>query len=457
MELFSLSADADSIVKNQDEFDFISFLMFDISGAIRQVTIAKSFVTPKLFKEGIGFDASNFGFAKVDKSDMVAIPDLKTAFVEVKDGYKILHTLCDVRLSDGSVFDQYPRTITMKTTDMLRSSGFADDAKFLLELEFFVFDEVSYASTYSKSFYEVTSSEGIGEPYDSDPRFLVQKGYHRISPHDKFFTLRNDIVTALESLNIPVKYHHHEVATAQLEIEMDFMNLQDASDKVCLAKWIASNIAQENGLHITFMPKPVFNMAGSGMHVHQFLEKKGKTCFAGSGLHGLSEEALSYTAGILDHSLTGALLAFSNPSTNSFKRLVPGFEAPVCATLAKGSREASIRIPGYLAKGEERIEFRTGDATANIHYFLSAMVLAGLDGMMKKRDPVKEGYTEPHSDKHYPLDLNAVLDGLEKDNEFLMKVFPKTLIELWVKLKRTEAGYVYHAPTPQEYELYFNC
>ena len=152
-------SDADSIVKNQDEFDFISFLMFDISGAIRQVTIAKSFVTASLFKEGIGFDASNFGFAKVDKSDMVAIPDLKTAFVEAKDGYKILHTLCDVRLSDGSVFDQYPRTITMKTMDMLRSSGVADDAKFLLELEFFVFDEVSYASTYSKSCYEVTSSE----------------------------------------------------------------------------------------------------------------------------------------------------------------------------------------------------------------------------------------------------------------------------------------------------------
>ena len=252
-----------------------------------------------------------------------------------------------------------------------------------------------------------------------------------------------------------MKYHHHEVSASQLEIELDFDSLAVVGDQVSIAKWIAVNIAKEHGLVLTFMPKPMYNVAGNGMHVHQFLEKDGKTIFAGTEKHGLTKEALSYTAGLLEHSLTGSLLAFSNPSTNSFKRLVAGFEAPIGATFAKGSREASVRIPAYLAKGEERIEYRTGDATANIYFFLSAMVLAGIDGIKKGKDPVKEGYSDPDNGKIYPLNLNLVMDGLLKDNEYLLPVFPKELLENWAKNKKAEADYIYNAPTPQEYELYF--
>jgi glutamine synthetase len=439
-----------------DGIGFLSLLMLDINGTIRQVTVPKGYINEKVLKDGIGFDASNFGYAKVHKSDMVAKPDLKTAFIEDKDGHTILHAFCDVYLTDGAEFDQYPRAVAKKTVEYLKKEGIADDAKVLVELEFHVFDAVNYSSAFSHSFYEVQSSEGIGPDFEDNPRFHIQKGYHRLYPADRHFNLRNDIVAALESVGIPVKYHHHEVSAAQLEIELDFISLANAGDKVSLAKWIAVNIAREHGVFITFMPKPVYNIAGNGMHVHQFLTKNGKSFFAGEGMHGLSSEALCYTAGILDHSLTGSLLAFSNPSTNSYKRLVPGFEAPVGATFAKGSREASIRIPAYLAKGEERIEYRTGDATANIYYFLCAMILAGVDGIKKGRDPIESNYHDRENGKTFPLNLNSVLDGLLNDNAYLLPAFPETLINYWVKTKRAEAQYVYNAPTPQEYELYFN-
>lgn len=442
--------------KFDDSIGFLSLLMLDINGTIRQVTVPKGFINEKVLKDGIGFDASNFGYAKVDKSDMVAKPDLSTAFIEEKEGHTIVHAFCNVFLTDGTEYDQYPRTVAKKTVEYLKKEGIADDAKVLVELEFHVFDDVRYSSAFSHSFYEVQSAEGIGPDFESDPRFHIQKGYHRLAPADKYFDVRNDIVSALEVVGIPVKYHHHEVSASQLEIELDFISLSEAGDKVSLAKWIAVSIAREHGLFLTFMPKPVYNIAGNGMHVHQFLTKKGKTFFPGKGMHGLSKEALAYTAGILDHSLTGSLLAFSNPSTNSYKRLVPGFEAPVGATFAKGSREASVRIPAYLGKGDERIEYRTGDATANIYYFLSAMVLAGVDGIKNKRDPVASNYHDRENGKIFPLNLNLVLDGLLNDNKYLLPAFPELLIKYWVKTKKAEAQYVYNAPTPQEYELYFN-
>ncbi|HOX48517.1 MAG TPA: glutamine synthetase, partial [Spirochaetales bacterium] len=213
----------------------------------------------------------------------------------------------------------------------------------------------------------------------------------------------------------------------------------------------------ELGLSVTFMPKPMYKIAGSGMHVHQFVEKGGKSVFPGEGLYGLSEVGLSYTAGLLEHALSGSLLAFSNPSTNSFRRLVAGYEAPVSATFAQGSRAAAVRIPGYLKKGEARIEFRTGDATANTYYFLAAMLLAGLDGVQRKLDPVKKGFsTDKETPKNtFPTGLYHVLAGLQKDKAYLSPVFPEELVSSWIGLKKKEAEYVYNAPVPQEYELYF--
>ncbi|HOX91898.1 MAG TPA: glutamine synthetase, partial [Spirochaetales bacterium] len=276
-------------------------------------------------------------------------------------------------------------------------------------------------------------------------------------PDDKYGRLRNEVVKLMEEAGIPVKYHHHEVGAGQLEIELNFISLLGAADAVVLSKWIIRQVAEELGLHVTFMPKPMYKIAGNGMHVHQFIEKNGKSVFPGDDMYGLSKTGLQYTAGLLSHALSGSLLAWSNPSTNSYRRLVPGYEAPVSATFAQGSRAAAVRIPGYLAKGEARIEFRTGDATANTYYFLAAMLLAGLDGVERKLDPVKMGYanTKETPKNTFPTGLYHVLAGLKKDNAYLKPAFPAELIDGWVAIKTKEAEYVYNAPVPQEYELYF--
>jgi glutamine synthetase len=268
---------------------------------------------------------------------------------------------------------------------------------------------------------------------------------------------RNRAVQLMEQIGIPVKYHHHEVGASQLEVELNFMDIRKAADSTCLAKWIIRSVADRMGLKATFMPKPLYKMAGNGMHVHQFLEKDGVSIFVGDKLYGLSQEALSYIAGLLTHSLTGSLLAFTNPSTNSYRRLISGYEAPVSATFAKASRNAAVRIPGYLGKKEVRMEYRTGDASANIHYMLAAMLLAGSDGILRKLDPLALGFDgrENGTGRKFPLNLHAVLDGLEKDHEYLERAFPRELFSLWIATKRAEADYVYNAPAPQEYELYF--
>ena len=369
---------------NLDDIDYLSMLVVDINGGLRSVSLPRSYVSDKVLKNGIGFDASNFGFAQVHHSDMVAIPDLQNSFVEDKDGFRILHAFCDVWTTDGKPFGQYPRTVARKAVEHMKASGLGDEAKMLVELEFYVFDDVKYSTTTAHSYYMVESSEGIGENYEDSPRFGMTKGYHRLTPDDRYNQLRNEVVASMLDAGIPVKYHHHEVGAAQLEIELNFISLVGAADAVMLSKWIIKTIAEEMGLYVTFMPKPMYKIAGSGMHVHQFVEKNGKSIFPGEGMYGLSEQGLAYTAGVLTHALKGSLLAWSNPSTNSYRRLVPGYEAPVAATFAQSSRAAAVRIPGYLKKGEARIEFRTGDATANVYYFLAAMLLAGLDGIQKK-------------------------------------------------------------------------
>ncbi len=437
--------------------DYLSLLVVDVVGALHSVALPKSYATEKVLRNGIGFDASNFGFAQVQKSDMVAVPDLCASFVEDKDGYRTLHAFCNVMTTDGVAFAQYPRTIAARAVDHLKASGVGDSAKMLVELEFYVFDDVSYSTTIDHSYYSVQSAEGIGDDYDDAPRFGLSKGYHRMAPEDKYGLLRNRAVEAMEAAGILVKYHHHEVGAAQLEIELNFMDLCRAADAVVLGKWIIKNCADELGLFVTFMPKPMYKIAGSGMHVHQFIEKGGASIFPGEGLYGLSETGLAYTAGVLEHALSGSLLAWSNPSTNSYRRLVPGYEAPVSATFAQGSRAAAVRIPGYLKKGEARIEFRTGDATANTYYFLAAMLLAGLDGITRKLDPVKKGYSGDKETPRntFPTGLYHVLSGLAKDRAYLLPVFPEELITAWIGMKKKEAEYVYNAPVPQEYELYF--
>ena len=438
--------------------DYVSLIVIDIDGRMRAVSLPSSFADEAVLKKGIGFDASNFGYAKVHASDMVAVPDMDTAFIEQKGEFDILHVFCDVRTTEGELFEQYPRSVIRAAHSALMESGIGDDIKMLVELEFYVFEEVRYSTATDHSYYFVGSSEGIGEDYRDAPWIRLSQGYHRMAPEDRYQLLRNRAVKTMIDVDIPVKYHHHEVVAAQLEIELDFISMLKAGDAVSLAKWILRSEADELGLRVTFMPKPMYKVAGSGMHVHQFIEKLGASIFPGEELYGLSREGLSYTAGLLSHALTGSLLAFSNPSTNSYRRLVPGYEAPVSATFAHGSRAAAVRIPGYLGKGEARIEFRTGDATANVYYFLSAMLLAGLDGINNRLDPVALGFArETTSARHvFPTGLFDVLAGLKKDHGYLSAAFSEELVETWIAHKEKEASYVYNAPVPQEYELYFD-
>jgi len=441
---------------DESGIDFLDLLMLDVHGGIRHVSVPRGYVSDELKAEGIGFDASNLGYAKTHDSDMVAVPDMTTAFVREHEGRTILHVLCDVELTEGGAFAQYPRHVARAAVEHLRTAGIADDARMLVELEFHVLDRVRYGSGLAQAFYQVQSAEGLGPEFDELPRFAPQHGYHRMAPHDRYETVRHEIVQAMAAIGIPVKYHHHEVAASQLEIELDLLPLARAADAVALAKWIVRSVVAEHGLHVTFMPKPMAGLAGNGMHVHQYLERGGRTLFAGEARFGLTDLALAYTAGLLEHSLSGSLLAFTNPSTNSYRRLVPGFEAPVAATFAEASREASVRVPGYLRPAERRLEYRTGDASANVHYALSAMLLAGADGIRRGADPVALGFDDPTNGRVFPLSLLAALDGLAADHAYLLPAFPRPLIDLWIRLKRQEAETVYRAPTPQEYELYFN-
>ena len=442
---------------DMDSFDYLSLLVVDLQGALRSVSLPRAYVSEKVLADGIGFDASNFSFAQVHSSDMTAVPDLSSAFLEERGEFRVLHAFCDVRSAEGTPFPQYPRVVVRKAEEYLRTTGIGEEALMLVELEFYVFEDVRYHTTVDKSYYFVESAEGLGEEHEDRGRFGLSKGYHRMGPDEKYGLLRDRAVRTMLEAGIPVKYHHHEVGASQMEIELDFMNLSRAADGVVLAKWILKSTADELGLKVTFMPKPMYKIAGSGMHVHQYVTKGGKSIFPGEGLYGLSEAGLAYTAGILSHARTGSLLAFSNPSTNSYRRLVPGYEAPVSATFAQGSRAAAIRIPGYLKKGHARVEFRTGDATANTYYFLAAMLLAGLDGVKRDLDPVKLGFSsaKPGPKTTFPTGLYHVLGGLKKDRDYLAPAFPEELLSNWIESKIKEAEYVYNAPVPQEYELYF--
>jgi len=415
-------------------------------------------LTEGRMERGVGVDAGTFGFIDPTGARLSALPDPGMAFVEEKEGIRTLHALCDIVDEEGRDFLQYPRAVARAAVAQLRASGLADSAMMLPELEFFAFDQVRYSTEMGSSYYFVESSEGIGESHADLPRFGPSGGSLGLGPDDRFGALRSAAVLALEAAGIPVKYHHHESAASQLEIELDFASLPRAADSIAVAKWIVKSCAREKGLFATFMPKPLRGLAGSGLHIHQYLARSGSTLFPGDGPCGLSPLALSYSAGILDHSLSGSLLAWASPSTNSYRRLSSGQGAPTSAAIATASRSAAIRVPGYLRKGEERIEFRVGDATCNPHYFLAATLLAGLDGIRRGLDPAALGFlgsSGAGSPRDLPSELDLSLRGLRSDSGYLDPAFQPALVEAWLAAKEKDAAYVRGAPVPQEYELYF--
>jgi glutamine synthetase len=440
--------------------DFVDLLIVDLSGAPRSISLPRPYMSEGRMESGIGVDAGSFGFDDPAGSRLSALPDMASAFVEEKEGIRTLHALCDMVDEEGRDFPQAPRAVARAALAELRASGIADDALMQPELEFFAFDDARYATGVGRSYYFVESSEGIGAKREDLPRVGPSRGGPGSLPEDRFDLLRSKAVLALEAAGIPVKYHHHESAASQLEIELDFASLPEAADSITLAKWIVKGSARELGLFATFMPKPIQGLAGSGLHVHQYLARGGASLFPGAGPCGLSPLALSYSAGILERSLSGSLLAWSNPSTNSYRRLLSGDGAPTRAVIAAASRSAAIRVPGYLRRGEERIEYRVGDATSNPYYFLAAMLLAGLDGARRGLDPAAMGFLDEEAGAagprgELPDDLSLALDGLKEDSGYLAPAFPAALLGSWAAAKEKDADYVRRAPVPQEYELYF--
>jgi len=455
----------------------VDFKMIDLIGRWRHLTIPIGRFTPDILKDGIGFDGSNYGFAPVEKSDMVFIPDLSTAILDPFVQVPTLSMIGDVFVIDtpNRRFEQDPRAVATKAEEYMKATGVADEIRIGPEFEFYVFDHISHQVKPQISGFEIDViqaewNSGQGYP-NLGYKIPLKGGYHITPPMDVLYDLRSRMCMILEERNVAIKYHHHEVGgPGQMEIEVEFGGLREMADKTMLVKYVVKNTAYAEGKTATFMPKPILGEVGSGMHVHIHLFKEGKPVFFDAdGYSGLSQMAMYFIGGILHH--CRALCGFTDPSTNSYKRLVPGYEAPVSICFATANRSAVIRIPAYAkSPSQKRFEFRSSDATCNPYYAYAAILMAGLDGIENRIDPVKAGYgpydvnlynlpkEEQAKIKSLPTSLDEALDALEEDNEFLQKggVFSKRLIEIWIEKKRQEARQVKLTPHPLEFGYYYD-
>ena len=452
-----------------DGIEFVDLVYTDLLGGWHHVTVPADRFDDRLCSRGVGVDGlSVTGFRKTKSGDMVLLPDLASAF---RHPFAERPTLCvvgdlvDVDAHEG--FSRDPRHVARKAERHLAAVRRGESSRWLPELEFYLFDSVRVWGRPGHSGFHITSSEAVvggGTARVPEPTGF-RRGYHAAAPEDRFSDLRSEMCATLAAMGIPVKYHHHEVGPAgQVEIELGFMPLVQAADSVALAKWAIRNLAELSGLVATFMPKPLFGEAGSGLHFHQYLAKGDVSSFHNRKGDGpLSQLGRWYVGGLLAHGR--ALAAFANPSTNSYKRLVPGFEAPVRLAYSVGNRTAAIRVPGYANTPENvRIEFRPPDATCNPHLVVAGMLLAGLDGIANRIDP---GAPLRADLFHMPLDelmaipalprsLGEALDALEGDRAFLLAggVFTEDLLETWIALKRAEEKELAERPHPREFELY---
>ncbi len=455
----------------------VDFKMVDLSGRWRHISIPTSRFQSSLMESGIGFDGSNYGFAPVEKSDMIFIPDLSSAAEDPFAQVKTISMIGDVFVIDqpNRRFDQDPRNVSKHAVEYMKSTGIADQMIIGPEFEFNILNNVCYQVKSEQVSYAVDTEEAewnSSNEYDNAGFQLPQAGgYHIDKPGDVSYDLRSRICLMLEDAGVDVKYHHHEVGgSGQMEIEVELGEMTDMADKTMIIKYMVRNAAIQDGKTATFMPKPIYGEAGNGMHVHMLLMKDGQPIFCDdNGYSGLSETAHYFIGGLLSHA--ASLCAFTNPSTNSFKRLVPGFEAPVTIGYATSNRSAVIRIPAYAkAPNKRRFELRCPDATCNPYYAYSAILLAGLDGVQKKIDPSKGGwgpfdfnlYTlsdeEQAKLQALPKSLDEALDALEKDHDYLTAggVFPQRLIDIWIAKKRSEAKKINQIPHPAEFAAYFD-
>ncbi len=426
------------------------------------------------FEEGFGFDGSSIrGWKSIESSDMLILPDPSTAMMDPFRKYPTLSMICNI--VDPITKEPYtrdPRFIAQKAEQYLKSTGIGDTAYFGPEAEFFIFDNVQFDTTANSSFYLVDSIEGIwNSGRDEEPNLGYKprhkEGYFPVPPTDKYEDLRTEMVDHMQRAGIHIEAQHHEVATGgQAEIDMRFAPLVEQGDKLMLFKYIIKNVADKYGKTVTFMPKPLFDDNGSGMHVHQSIWKDGKPLFAGDAYAGLSEMAMHYMGGIMKHARS--LAAFTNPTTNSYKRLVPGFEAPVNIAYSARNRSASLRIPMYSANPKaKRIEVRFPDPSCNGYLAFAAMLMAGLDGIENKIDPGepmdKDLYELPPEElkdiPKMPGTLEEAMDALEADHDYLLKgnVFTEDALDGWIKYKRTkEIDALKLRPHPYEFYMYYD-
>ena len=456
------------------EIRMVDLRFCDLLGTWQHFTVPAHEVDADTLKEGFPFDGSSIrGWKAINNSDMNVMPECSTARVDPFMEVPTLVIAGDI--SDpitGQDYERDPRSLAKRAEAYLRSTGIADQAYFGPEAEFFIFDDVRYGSTSNGSHYAVDSGVGAwntGREEFPNLGYKVRSkgGYVPVPPTDALHDLRTEMSLALEDVGITVERHHHEVATGgQAEIDIRYDSLVSQGDKMCWFKYVIKNVARRHGKTVTFMPKPLYGDNGNGMHTHMSLWKEGQPLFSGEEYAGMSPMAMHFIAGILHHA--PALCAFTNPSTNSYKRLVPGFEAPVNLAYSGSNRSASIRIPAAARNPKAaRVEVRTPDPTANAYLSFSALLMAGLDGIDRKLDPGqpldKDIYSmSPEELKDVPSvpgSLEASLDALERDNEFLQRgdVFSLDILRAWIDWKRTqEVGQVRMRPHPHEFELYFD-
>lgn len=456
--------------------EMIDFKFIDLPGTWQHFSIPLSQFNEDIFEEGLGFDGSSIrGWKAINESDMLVIPDPATARVDPFCADQTLSLTCSVvDPITMAPYDRDPRGIAKKAEQYLKSTGIADTAYYGPEAEFFIFDDVRYDESAYGNFFQVDSVEAHwNSGRDEGDANLAHKlrakgGYFPVAPSDQFQDIRTEMSMELEKVGITVERQHHEVATAgQAEIDIVFDSLLSMADKMMWFKYIIKNVARRHGKTATFMPKPIYGDNGSGMHTHMSLWKEGNPLFAGDKYAGMSEMGLHYIGGILKHA--PALVALTNPTTNSYKRLVPGFEAPIKLAYSSRNRSAAVRIPMYSASPKaKRIEFRTPDATANPYLAFAALLLAGLDGIQNKIDPGealdKNIYglspEEAAAIPAIPGSLDEALGALKADHEFLLQgdVFSKDLINAWIDYKmEAEIHETRLRPTPTEFSLYYDC
>lgn len=455
----------------------IDFKFVDLPGVFHHLTVPTQVIDEEVLAAGLPFDGSSIrGFRGIAESDMVLLPDLSTVVFDPFVEGPTLSMFADVKEPGLKDYARDPRGVARRAEAYLKSTGIADTSFWGPELEFFMFDNVRFQTGPDASFYFIESGEahwnvGKGDTPNSGYKVKYQQGYFRALPIDDQTNIRTAMTLQLQEMGFIVERHHHEVASAgQNEINFRFSTLLDAADKAAMYKYVIKNVARTYGKTVTFMPKPLYKNSGSGMHCNQSLAKDGKNLFFKEGGYAnLSQEALWYIGGILTHA--PALLAITNPSTNSFKRLVPGYEAPVNLVFSKGNRSAAVRIPSSFATPKStRVEFRTPDPMANPYLAFAAQLMAGLDGIRRQIDPTKAGFGPIDKDMYHltdeekakvgsvPTSLRRVVDALKEDHEFLLQggVFSKELIDTWVALKEEEISALETRPQPVEFEMYFD-